>query len=49
MWARSETVWGLFPLAESELRVIGDVRDLDVAELACGTASFSAWLARGGP
>src|SRR3954447_6959103 len=48
MWARREIVWGLCALAESDLRALGDVRDLDVVELACGTAYFSAWLARAG-
>jgi SAM-dependent methyltransferase len=48
MWTRPEMVWGLFAVAEAELCVLGDVRDLDVAELACGTAYFSAWLARAG-
>ena len=31
-----------------DLGVLGDVRGLDVVELACGTAYFSAWLARAG-
>jgi SAM-dependent methyltransferase len=48
MWSRSEVVWGLFAVAERELCVLGDVRGLDVAELACGTAYVSAWLARAG-
>src|SRR4051812_36413451 len=48
MWTRPEVVWGLFAVAETELGVLGDVRGLDVAELACGTAYFSAWLARAG-
>jgi SAM-dependent methyltransferase len=48
MWARPETVWGLFAVAERDLGVLGHVRDLDVLELACGTAYFSAWLARAG-
>src|SRR4051794_9332098 len=48
MWARPEVVWGLFAVAERDLCALGDVRDLDVAELACGTAYFSAWLARAG-
>ncbi|RYU10355.1 class I SAM-dependent methyltransferase [Nocardioides iriomotensis] len=48
MWARPEAVWGLFSVAERDLGVLGDVRDLDVLELACGTAYFSAWLARAG-
>ena len=48
MWARPEPVWGLFAVPERDLGVLGDVRGLDVAELACGTAYFSAWLARAG-
>jgi SAM-dependent methyltransferase len=48
MWARPDVVWGLFAVPERELGVLGDVRDLDVTEVACGTAYFSAWLARGG-
>src|SRR4051794_36209911 len=48
MWARPEMVWGLFAVAEKDLSVLGDVRDLDVLEVACGTAYFSAWLARAG-
>ena len=48
MWTRPEVVWGLFAVAERELGVLGDVRGLEVAELACGTAYFSAWLARAG-
>ena len=48
MWARSDIVWGLFAVAERDLDVLGQVRDLDVAELACGTAYFSAWLTRAG-
>jgi len=48
MWARPEVVWGLFAARERDLRVLGDVRGLDVLELACGTAYFSAWLARAG-
>jgi SAM-dependent methyltransferase len=48
MWARLDVVWGLFSVGERELGVLGDVRGLDVVELACGTAYFSAWLARAG-
>ena len=48
MWTRPEAVWGLFAVPERELGVLGDVAGLDVAELACGTAYFSAWLARAG-
>lgn len=45
---RAEAVWGLFAVPERDLGVLGDVRGLDVAELACGTAYVSAWLARMG-
>lgn len=48
MWTRPEMVWGLFAVPERDLCVLGDVRHLAVAELACGTAYFSAWLARAG-
>jgi SAM-dependent methyltransferase len=48
MWDRREVVWGLFAVPEQDLGVLGDVRDLDVVELACGTAYLSAWLARAG-
>ena len=41
-------VWGLFHMPERELGVLGDVADLDVIELGCGTAYVSAWLARMG-
>ncbi|HVN13630.1 MAG TPA: class I SAM-dependent methyltransferase [Kineosporiaceae bacterium] len=45
-WAATEVTWGLFRVPERELGVLGDVRGLDVVELGCGTAYFSAWLAR---
>jgi SAM-dependent methyltransferase len=48
MWVRPEVVWGLFAVRERDLGVLGDVRGLDVLEVACGTAYFSAWLARQG-
>ncbi|NUR09980.1 MAG: methyltransferase domain-containing protein [Nocardioidaceae bacterium] len=47
-WGRAEVVWGLFAVPDRELGVLGDVRGLDVLELAAGTAYCSAWLARGG-
>ena len=48
LWGSPAAVWGLFSVPERDLGVLGDVADLDVAELACGTAYFSAWLARAG-
>lgn len=47
-WAASEITFGLFDVDERELNVLGKVADLDVVELGCGTAYFSAWLARRG-
>lgn len=48
LWTRAEPVWGLFAIPDRELGVLGDVRGLDVVELASGTAYLSAWLARAG-
>ena len=47
-WAVDEFTWGVFCHPERELGVLGDVAGLDVVELGCGTAYFSAWLARQG-
>jgi len=45
-WALDEVSWGIWGIDESELAVLGDVGGLDVCELGCGTAYFSAWLAK---
>jgi SAM-dependent methyltransferase len=47
-WASEEISWGVFGVPEAVLGVIGDVAGLDVVELGCGTAYFSAWLAKRG-
>jgi SAM-dependent methyltransferase len=47
-WAAEDITWGVFNVPESQLSVLGDVSGLDVVELGCGTAYFSAWLARRG-
>lgn len=47
-WAKEEITWGVFGMPEEELGVLGDVAGLDVIELGCGTAYFSAWLAKRG-
>jgi SAM-dependent methyltransferase len=47
-WAKSEIDWGIWDAPEAELGALGDVDGLDVVELGCGTAYFSAWLARRG-
>jgi SAM-dependent methyltransferase len=47
-WAADEISWGVWGVPELELRILGDVAGLDVVELGCGTAYFSAWLAKRG-
>jgi SAM-dependent methyltransferase len=47
-WRQEDITWGLWKRPESELRVLPDVEGKDVIELGCGTAYFSAWLARRG-
>ncbi len=47
-WAKEEIDWGVFAIPESNVGVLGDVADLDVVELGCGTAYVSAWLAKRG-
>jgi SAM-dependent methyltransferase len=47
-WAQDEIRWGVFETPESQLNILGDVNGLDAVELGCGTAYFSAWLARRG-
>lgn len=47
-WASPEPYWGIWAIPEAELRVLPDVAGLDCVELGCGTAYFSAWLARRG-
>ena len=45
-WALDEISWGIWGVDESDVNVLGDVAGLDVCELGCGTAYFSAWLAK---
>src|SRR5688572_10593948 len=48
-WAQEEWTWGLFSVPDAQLNVMPDsVAGLDAAELGCGTAYISAWLARRG-
>ena len=47
-WALDGITWGVWAVDESELNVLGDVAGLDIVELGCGTAYFSAWLAKRG-
>jgi SAM-dependent methyltransferase len=48
-WAGDELAWGIFQVREEDLgSPLGDVSGLDVVELGCGTAYFSAKLAKHG-
>lgn len=47
-WRQGEISWGVFSLPESQVRALPDIAGKDVVELGCGTAYFSAWLARRG-
>jgi SAM-dependent methyltransferase len=47
-WAAEEITWGVFGIPEALVGSLGDVDDLDVVELGCGTAYVSAWLAKRG-
>src|SRR5215218_5673100 len=47
-WAAEEPSWGIWNVPESSIGVMPDVDGLDVVELGCGTAYWSAWMARRG-
>ena len=48
VWQKDEITWGMWDVPERELHVLGDLGGLDVIELGCGTAYFSAWLKKRG-
>ena len=47
-WASDEPSWGIWGVPERDLDALPDVAGKDVIELGCGTAYWSAWLARRG-
>jgi SAM-dependent methyltransferase len=48
-WRTPEPHWGCWNIPESTLRLLPeDMSELDAIELGCGTAYFSAWMARRG-
>jgi SAM-dependent methyltransferase len=48
-WSAAEPVWGIFGIPERDAGVLPvGLAGADVAELGCGTAYVSAWLARRG-
>jgi len=48
-WQDAEMSWGVWQVPESQVHALPEqVEGLDVVELGCGTAYWSAWLARRG-
>jgi SAM-dependent methyltransferase len=47
-WAQDEVTWGLWGVPESQIGVLGELANLDVVELGCGTAYMSAVFAKQG-
>ena len=47
-WATDVITWGIWQVPETEVGILPDVAGRDVIELGCGTAYWSAWLARRG-
>lgn len=48
-WAPQDLTWGVFGVREEDIgSPLGDIGGVDVVELGCGTAYFSAQLARRG-
>ena len=47
-WAQADPSWGIWRVPERESRILPEVAGRDVVELGCGTAYWSAWLARRG-
>ncbi|MHB1949678.1 MAG: class I SAM-dependent methyltransferase [Gammaproteobacteria bacterium] len=45
-WQKEAPSWGIWEIPESEVKLLPEVKNLDVIELGCGTAYVSAWLAR---
>lgn len=49
LWARSEPIWGIFGVPESEIQMLpADMTGLKAVELGCGTGYVSGWMARRG-
>ena len=47
-WQEEEIGWGTWRVPETQVQVLPELEGLDVVELGCGVAYFSAWLARRG-
>jgi SAM-dependent methyltransferase len=47
-WAAADMTWGIWDVPERQVGAVPRVDGRDVVELGCGTAYWSAWLARRG-
>ena len=47
-WASDEPSWGIWGIRDRDVHALPSVAGKDVIELGCGTAYWSAWLARRG-
>jgi SAM-dependent methyltransferase len=47
-WASDQPTWGIWNVPERQLHALPEVAGKDILELGCGTAYWSAWLARRG-
>ncbi|HJZ60703.1 MAG TPA: class I SAM-dependent methyltransferase [Miltoncostaeaceae bacterium] len=47
-WAEAEPSWGIWSIPEREVGALPPLHGLSAVELGCGTAYWSAWLARAG-
>ena len=47
-WADEDITWGMWEVPERDVNLLPSVDGRDVVELGCGTAYWSAWLARRG-
>jgi SAM-dependent methyltransferase len=47
-WASDEMSWGIWGVPERGIDIVPDVEGLDIVELGCGTAYWSAWFTRRG-
>ncbi|HRK20409.1 MAG TPA: class I SAM-dependent methyltransferase [Fimbriimonadaceae bacterium] len=48
-WSEPDISWGIWSVPESEVQAFGELSELkgkDVLEMGCGTAYFSAWMAK---
>ena len=47
-WAQDKITWGRWHTPEDDIKVLPDLKGLEVIELGCGTAYFGAWLKKAG-